>query len=80
MELFSTNDIRGKYSHHWNRDSAWALSGLRIDFDNWWFVLRAGSTEPRLRLVIEADTADLLEQRKAELSSLMSEEQERGKK
>ena len=56
------------------------LSGLRIDFEDWWFVLRAGSTEPQLRLVIEADSPELLEQRKAELSSLMSKEKEKGNK
>jgi phosphomannomutase len=50
------------------------LSGLRIDFEDWWFVLRAGSTEPQLRLVIEADNPDLLEQRKTELRSLISKE------
>jgi phosphomannomutase len=49
------------------------LSGLRIDFADWWFVLRAGSTEAKLRLVIEADTEDKLETRKQELITLILE-------
>ena len=51
------------------------ISGLRVDFADWWFVLRAGSTEPKLRLVIEADTEDKLERRKAELIHLFREPQ-----
>jgi phosphomannomutase len=51
------------------------ISGLRIDFSDWWFVLRAGSTEPTLRLVIEADTEDKLKRRKAELTNLILKKQ-----
>jgi phosphomannomutase len=50
-------------------------SGLCIDFSDWWFVLRAGSTEPKLRLVIEADTGDKLEKRKAEMINLILKKQ-----
>ena len=51
------------------------ISGLRVDFDDWWFVLRPGSTEPVLRLVIEADTKEKLETRKRELVTLIRKEQ-----
>jgi phosphomannomutase len=49
------------------------ISGLRIDFADWWFVLRAGSTEPRLRLVIEASTKNELNKRTAELTAVLRE-------
>jgi phosphomannomutase len=49
------------------------ISGLRFDFEDWWFILRAGSTEPRLRLVVEADTPENLSRRQAELVDLILE-------
>jgi phosphomannomutase len=64
-----------KIRHSYRTGVLTDISGLRIDFEDWWFVLRAGSTEPRLRLVVEADTAELLVQRKADLISLISKEQ-----
>lgn len=56
------------------------ISGLRIDFADWWFVLRAGSTEPKLRLVVMADSEDELESRKVELVFLILNEQIGGRK
>jgi phosphomannomutase len=47
------------------------ISGLRFDFEDWWFIIRAGSTEPLLRLVVEADTPDNLSRRRAELVDLI---------
>ena len=43
--------------------------GIRIDFDSWWFSLRKSNTEPFLRLVLEADTAEELSRRTEELRS-----------
>jgi phosphomannomutase len=51
--------------------SASEIPGLRSDFDGWWFVLRAGSTEPKLRLFIEADTKDKLEKRRRDLVNMI---------
>jgi phosphomannomutase len=42
--------------------------GLRIDFADWWFNVRKSNTEPLLRLNAEANTADLLAARMAELT------------
>ena len=43
------------------------LDGIRIDFPDWWFNLRVSNTEPLLRLVVEARTADALEEKKSGL-------------
>ncbi|MDI6592020.1 MAG: phosphomannomutase/phosphoglucomutase, partial [Patescibacteria group bacterium] len=53
---------KGKISH---------LDGLRIDFKNWWFLVRPSQTEPVLRLVLEAKTKKLLEKKKKELIDLI---------
>jgi phosphomannomutase len=47
------------------------IDGLRIDFPDWWFNARPSHTEPVLRLVIEAKTKKLMEEKKKELSSLI---------
>ncbi|MBM3258076.1 MAG: phosphomannomutase/phosphoglucomutase, partial [Candidatus Nealsonbacteria bacterium] len=48
------------------------LDGLRIDFKDWWFLVRPSNTEPVLRLIIEAKTKKLMEKKKKELVSLVS--------
>ena len=44
------------------------LDGITIEFDDWWFNVRKSNTEPLLRLNLEANTADLLKQKLAEVS------------
>lgn len=47
------------------------LDGIRIDFADWWFNVRASNTEPKLRLNLEAKTAQLMEEKRAELLALI---------
>ncbi len=48
------------------------LDGIRIDFPTWWFNARPSNTEPYLRLVVEAETADELNRRVDELKEKIS--------
>lgn len=41
------------------------FDGYRLEFKNWWFNVRPSNTEPYLRLIIEAETKGLLEEKKA---------------
>ncbi|KUK49728.1 MAG: Phosphomannomutase [Parcubacteria bacterium 33_209] len=43
------------------------IDGIRIDFDDWWFLLRGSNTEPVLRLIVEAKSKELLEDKIKEL-------------
>lgn len=43
------------------------LDGVTAEYDNWWFNIRPSQTEPLLRLTIEADTQELLAEKKKEL-------------
>jgi phosphomannomutase len=43
------------------------IDGIRLDFPTWWFNLRTSNTEPLLRLVVESETKEGLQARKAEL-------------
>jgi len=41
------------------------LDGLTVEFDDWWFNVRASNTEPLLRLNVEARTDELLREKTA---------------
>lgn len=43
------------------------LDGLTVEFSNWWFNIRPSHTEPLLRLVVEANSPKLMEEKKKEL-------------
>ncbi len=47
------------------------LDGVKVDFEDWWFNLRASNTEPLLRLNMEANTPELLEEKKAEVVAFL---------
>lgn len=49
------------------------LDGLRVDFKDWWFLIRpSGTEEGLLKLVVEAERKDLMEQKKKELTRIIS--------
>lgn len=47
------------------------IDGLTVEFSDWWFNLRKSNTEPLVRLNMEADSAALLEEKKAEVVALI---------
>lgn len=49
------------------------FDGYRIEFDNWWFNVRPSNTEPYLRLVAEADSQKLLDEKLAKLKAILKE-------
>ncbi len=48
------------------------IDGLRVDFDNWWFLVRLSNTEPVIRLVVEAKTKKILRDKTHLLSNLLN--------
>lgn len=47
------------------------LDGIRLEFTDWWFNIRASNTEPLLRLNVEAKTPELLAQKIEELQAIL---------
>ena len=47
------------------------VDGLRADFEDWWFSLRASNTEPVLRLVVEAKSEELMKEKVEEIKGLI---------
>jgi len=48
------------------------LDGVTVEYENWWFNVRPSNTEPLLRLTIEANTQELLDEKKKEISNFIS--------
>jgi phosphomannomutase len=49
------------------------LDGLTVEFKDWWFNVRKSNTEPLLRLNLEANTPQLLEQKFKDLKKVLGE-------
>ncbi len=45
--------------------------GVRIDFPDWWFNVRASNTEPKIRLNLEAKSKELMEEKRDELLEII---------
>ncbi|OVE76191.1 hypothetical protein BVX97_02025 [bacterium E08(2017)] len=43
------------------------LDGVSVEYDEWWFNVRASNTEPLMRLNVEAKTQELMEQKRDEV-------------
>ena len=49
------------------------LDGITIDLGDWWFNVRKSNTEPLLRLNLEAETPQLLDEKLKELQKILGE-------
>ena len=47
------------------------FDGYRIEYPSWWFNVRKSNTEPYLRIVAEADTEELLEEKMSEIREII---------
>ena len=47
------------------------LDGVTVEYQNWWFNLRPSNTEPVIKLTIEAQTQELLDEKQKELSGFI---------
>jgi phosphomannomutase len=59
--------LAGRYGN----GNATTFDGLRVDYPHWWFNVRASNTEPLLRLNVEADSPELMAEKRDELLSLI---------
>ncbi len=48
------------------------FDGYRVEYPHWWFNIRPSNTEPYLRLILEADTDELLAQKTDEIKQLLN--------
>lgn len=65
-------EIFARLKERYKEGNILRLDGIRIDFPDWWFLLRPSNTEPLLRLIVEAKTKKTMEEKKKELAQLIS--------
>ena len=59
--------IRKRYAD----GNMYELDGISSEYPHWWFNVRSSNTEPLLRLIVEADTEALMEEKRDELLKLI---------
>ena len=47
------------------------LDGITMEFDDWWFNVRPSNTEPLLRLNLEADSEEMMKEKREEVIEIM---------
>jgi phosphomannomutase len=52
------------------------LDGVTVEYDAWWFNVRASNTEPLLRLTLEAKTAEVKDEMLEKLIGILGEPSE----
>lgn len=57
------NSIRDYFIGIEKPTASYDFDGFRVEFPRWWFNIRPSNTEPYLRLVTEAETPELLEEK-----------------
>ncbi len=55
-----------------NPDKVMDCDGYRIEFADWWFSVRKSNTEPFLRLIVEAKTPELLDEKFGLLKAIIA--------
>ena len=60
-------EIKAKYAD----GNMFELDGISSEYERWWFNVRASNTEPLLRLIVEADTRELMEAKRDELLAII---------
>lgn len=63
-------EIESRYS---DGDKISLLDGLRVEYPDWWFNVRESNTEPVLRLNLEANTKEKMEQKRDEILRIIQE-------
>jgi phosphomannomutase len=67
MEVNDKESVFAALEAHYKDARKDHLDGLTIEYDAWWFNLRASNTEPVMRLNLEAENEHMMEVRKAEV-------------
>jgi phosphomannomutase len=72
FEVKDKQSVIEKVEKNYSYGKITKIDGVRIDFDDWWFLLRGSNTEPILRLIVEAKSKELLDSKIKEIVSFFS--------
>jgi phosphomannomutase len=60
-------------AEHFKKGKIDYLDGITVEFDDWWFNVRKSNTEPMLRLNLEANKPQLLQEKMREVQRILGE-------
>ena len=72
FELKDNDEIFKRSEEEYSDGERTKLDGLSVDYNDWWFNIRASNTEPIIKLSVEAETQDLLTQKVKEITELIN--------
>ncbi len=73
LEIENKEGVINKVKEKYSDGKQDYLDGVTVEYEDWWFNVRSSQTEPLLRLTLEANTQELLEEKKKELTALINE-------
>ncbi len=62
-----------KFREAFEGENSITIDGLRVDFDDWWFIIRPSGTEPLVRLFVEAKSKEKAEKKLKELEKIIND-------
>ncbi len=74
FEIRDKDDAVARIKNYYRKNQNARLSlidGVNVEFPDWWFNARPSNTEPVIRVVIEADTEELLRIKRSEIEKLL---------
>ncbi len=71
FEVENKGEILEKIKQKYSNGKQDYLDGVTVEYQDWWFNIRASNTEPLLRLTIEAESPVLLDVKEKELSDFI---------
>jgi len=71
FEVQNKEEMLKKFRKKFSEGKQDFLDGLTVEYQDWWFNIRPSNTEPLVRLTIEANNLELLEQKKKELTTFI---------
>lgn len=73
LKIEKKQELIEKLKDKYKKEKQDFLDGIAVYNKKWWFCARPSQTEPLMRLIIEADSQELLEQKKKELLAIMQD-------
>jgi phosphomannomutase len=72
FEVADADAVLADAEKHFGGGQIKKIDGLTVEYPDWWFNLRKSNTEPLVRLNLEANSAELMEEKREELIGLIN--------
>lgn len=70
-KLEAMDAVKNFYFDQQSPEAFYDFDGYRVEYADWWFNIRPSNTEPYLRLLVEANNKDLLQEKTDEIISII---------